>query len=330
MDATTAVAGLAAGAGIGFVLQRGRLCLNTALRNLFYIGDATLIRSFLLALLCAVLGAITLQSLGLLHLQPLRTALAWPANIAGGFLFGVGMALAGSDAAGAWYKAGEGLVGSWFAVFGIALGAAAADRGVLAGAAAFLREFSAVPGPSPAEMFGLDLRSAAIVVAVLLAAAVFLFRPQAAPAQAGPSWRLMGALLGAAMAANMALAEFFDGAASGVNVPQAAMDLARAAASAGPWNWDMAVVAGLGLGAFAGARTRSEFAWRAPRADTLMVQLLGGLLMGIGGVMAGGCSMSHGIAGLAALSPASMLSVASLVLGNWTMVYLLLIRGARE
>ena len=60
----------------------------------------------------------------------------------------------------------------------------------------------------------------------------------------------------------------------------------------------------------------------------VIIQLFGGLIMGMGGMLAGGCLIGHGITGLSALSLASLLSTIFILLGSLTMVYLLFIRNS--
>jgi hypothetical protein len=50
--------------------------------------------------------------------------------------------------------------------------------------------------------------------------------------------------------------------------------------------------------------------------------------MGAGGMLAGGCSIGHGLSGIATLALSSLVSMAFIVLGSWTMVYALFMRGS--
>jgi uncharacterized membrane protein YedE/YeeE len=66
----------------------------------------------------------------------------------------------------------------------------------------------------------------------------------------------------------------------------------------------------------------------APRADVMVQQLVGGLIMGVGGMLAGGCSIGHGLTGISMLAMSSVVSMASIVLGSWTMVYMLFMKSS--
>jgi hypothetical protein len=48
----------------GFVLQRGRYCMNSAFRDIIFLDDFTMFRSYLLAPLIAIIGANLLEDFG--------------------------------------------------------------------------------------------------------------------------------------------------------------------------------------------------------------------------------------------------------------------------
>lgn len=115
MDIKALLSGAAVGAVLGFVFQRGRFCLNTAFRYVIYIKNFTILRSYLLSLVIALIGANLLEQAGIVSLDQGGQEFAWLANVLGGYIFGIGMVLAGGCAAGTLYRVGEGLVGSWMA-----------------------------------------------------------------------------------------------------------------------------------------------------------------------------------------------------------------------
>ena len=91
---------LLTGLAFGYVTQRGGFCLTRALSNLYLMGDATIVRAYLLALLVAAIGVHLMLAAGLVEI-PLRP-FHWLANILGGFLFGVGMILSGGCSGSTW------------------------------------------------------------------------------------------------------------------------------------------------------------------------------------------------------------------------------------
>lgn len=328
MDIPVVASGIAVGAGFGFALQRGRFCLNTAFRNAFYIKDFTLLRSYLLALVIAVLCANLLNLAGILHLDSARQQFSWLASAVGGSCFGIGMVLAGGDAAASWYRAGEGLVGSWVAQLGFMIGAAAASHGALARLSLKLNSAVLSTGPALAPH---GLRGWVFIGLLSIVALVFVLsgRSSSLSAQAGYSWRTSGILVGVLVVIGLLVSELMTGAASGITFPAATAGLLDLVVNNGKWDWGVAMAAGVPLGSLISAAALREFAWRAPHADVLIQQFAGGLIMGAGGMIAGGCSIGHGLSGIALLSPASAVSMAFIILGSAFMVYLLFMRGSR-
>ena len=94
------------GLGLGYVLQRGRFCLNSAFRDIIFIQDLTLFRAYLLSVVVAIIGSNLIEDMGFLQaINPdtgaleatmlMRQTFVPVANILGGFLFGLGIVLAG-------------------------------------------------------------------------------------------------------------------------------------------------------------------------------------------------------------------------------------------
>ena len=87
----------------------------------------------------------------------------------------------------------------------------------------------------------------------------------------------------------------------------------------------MMTVLGLGLGSFVSAKKQGSFRWEGfTQTSDLALHLLGGCLMGVGGVMALGCTIGQGLSGLSTLSLGSFLAILGIVLGavvalNWQM-----------
>lgn len=55
--------------------------------------------------------------------------------------------------------------------------------------------------------------------------------------------------------------------------------------------------------------------WQVPEAPEFLRRFLGGLLMGFGGTLAGGCNIGNALTGLSILSLNSLVATASILLG---------------
>jgi uncharacterized membrane protein YedE/YeeE len=116
------------GLAFGFVLQRSRFCFASAFRDLFLLGEARVMKGMIAGLAVATAGFAVLMArlvpeVGFGSLPPGATVLPLGIHtLLGGFLFGIGMVLAGGCTSGSLYRAGEGYVGSMVALVGIMLG----------------------------------------------------------------------------------------------------------------------------------------------------------------------------------------------------------------
>jgi uncharacterized membrane protein YedE/YeeE len=131
--------GLGLGIFLGWALQKGGFCMNTAFRSILFEKDRSLLQAWFLVLLINVPAVLILTELEILF--PASVPFFWPALIIGGLAFGVGMVLAGGCASGTYYRAGRGMLGSWGALIGFLLGTSMVDYGFLQPTQGFLRSF---------------------------------------------------------------------------------------------------------------------------------------------------------------------------------------------
>lgn len=111
------------GLAFGVVFQRSRFCLVNAFREPFLTGRGEHARAAALALLVAMIGFAILKAADLKDASEWVFPSFWFGALMGGFLFGIGMTLAGGCGAGSIWRAGEGHVKLWAAVIFFAAGA---------------------------------------------------------------------------------------------------------------------------------------------------------------------------------------------------------------
>jgi len=104
------------GVAYGLLLQYGRFCFASAFRDLFAIGVPRMIVGIITAMVIfsLVTAFLTVNKMGTFHPGPLGIH-----EVIGGFIFGIGMVLAGGCASGTLYKSGEGNGTSLLALVGI-------------------------------------------------------------------------------------------------------------------------------------------------------------------------------------------------------------------
>jgi uncharacterized membrane protein YedE/YeeE len=320
--------GLIIGVLLGIVAQRSRFCVRAAFVNAFEGKDNARLRSYLLAVFVALVGTQVLSGLGYVDLGStpyLRASVPLVGMIIGGLVFGGGMVLAGGCPSRIVVRAAEGQGGALLTWLIFVLAIMASFEGALAP----MREFAsksviALPAATlPALLGGLPDW---IVTAVLAGGiAIFLL---VAPRQSewwGWKWPVAGAMIGGLVAASwyvsIAGASEFDApepvALAFVAPAQDFIRYLTMERLGFALKFGSASVLGLFLGAFASAAIARDFRWTAPTGPQALRNISGAVMMAWGGILAVGCTIGQGMAGVATLSVTSFIAVASMVAGAW-------------
>ncbi len=94
------------GVGFGFVISRAQICFTSAFRDLFISGRSVLARAVVIGMMVSSIGVFSYIMLGMAP----KIMWAGPNALIGGFLFGLGIVLAGACECGWMYRATEGQV----------------------------------------------------------------------------------------------------------------------------------------------------------------------------------------------------------------------------
>ena len=304
-------AGLLIGAACGFAVRRARLCTFGALESALMGGDWRRMRALGLALgialpLTQLLIAFGWFSGAQTPFLPERVTVV--ATLVGGALFGLGMALVGTCAFGSLLRLGGGDLRSVVTILIYAAVGYAAMRGALAPLRLAAERLAlAMPTGVAPSLFdalgaaaGRDPRlpATAALTALLLGWALADARLRQMP-------RLLaaGATLGVAVAAGWAITASADDFDIGRRITSltfvAPVSRALFGGLIDPAIWldfGVGTVFGAPLGAWAAARLNGDFHWEAfddPRE--MRRHMLGAALMGIGGLLAGGCTIGQGL-----------------------------------
>lgn len=104
------------GLAYGILLQYGRFCMASAVRDLFAVGVPRMAVGVLIAVALFSLSAAVVKVMGVSTYFP--SPIGWHGLI-GGAVFGFGMVFAGGCASGSLYKCGEGNIGSMLVILSI-------------------------------------------------------------------------------------------------------------------------------------------------------------------------------------------------------------------
>ncbi|MBI5633024.1 MAG: YeeE/YedE family protein [Nitrospirae bacterium] len=343
------ISGLLIGALFGFILQKGRFCMNSAFRDTIFIKDFTVFHAYLVALVIMVIGSNLLHDMDKIHL---KAQSFYPlANIVGGYIFGLGIVLAGGCGSGIVYRMGEGQMASWVAVLGFFLGIGMTTNGVLKPVYDLLR--SVQVGPSGMTLPGLigdGLMIKWIIIAVIsivLCAFALKSKPFAIKKSKGFYWSVTAVLVGLSGILTFWASEYWGspGFARGLNFTTPTGEVfftlltgdARSkffpmfALGDFKVTWASFYIIGVPIGAAISAKILKEFTWKTPRdAKELLTVLGGSVMMGFGAAAAGGCNVGQALTGATTLSIGSIAATIAIILGNWTMVYFKFIKPMQD
>jgi len=317
---------LATGIVFGFVMQRGGFCLTRAISNAALVGDTTILRAYVLALLVAMIGVQILGATGAVEI-PLRP-LHWLANVVGGALFGVGMIVSGGCSGSTWYRLGEGAVGAAVVLLGFAIGATVVGVGALAPVRTALQRAAVTWDGAPPTLYGVVGLSPWLVIVVAAAlAAIWLARGRSEPEHGKWRWPVTGVAVGAMITVGWWASTFGDRPV-GITFAANTGHLLTYAMVGFPnrVTWSMVMALGVPLGAFAGAWRAREFRWKLPAGWSLVKIFGGGLLMGGAALVAEGCNINQGLTNAATLALGSLLTSASMGVGAWATLWALYLR----
>lgn len=314
--------GLVIGLLFGALVQRSNFCTNGGLSDRLLTGDGRRLRAWALAIAVAMLGSQLLHAAGLVDLgaSPYRTRQAWAGQLVGGGVFGFGMALAGGCPSRALVRLGTGALVQLAVLATIAVGAFATLRGPLANFRLWLDEALAV------DFFpaGVPLEGAAPLALAASIAGLLVWYCFRDPKFRRPRDIVGGIGVGVLVAAGFALSglaarDEFEivpiVSLTFVGPLDEALRYLLAPADA-RLSFGIASALGVVAGGLASSLLNGRFHLRlAARPSEVARMTAGGLIMGVGGVLALGCSIGQGVTGLATLSTGSFAAMAGLLLG---------------
>ena len=304
------ITGALAGVALGYVFQRSDLCFHSTWRGVI----ERRYHLFKIWILGVALAAVGLSVVFASDAWELNEGLGFRprGNILGGLLIGVGMVVAASCVSGLFYKLGSGMLGaavgltSWFG------GDVLASRWLVGrdGGLDVRGDVADVGGPTIPEVLGVDRSIVALVFAVGVVGV--LVRSRRGTEQ-GPQWTwiLGGVALGVATTGAWVLAGI-GGASFGpstVGTPASLVD------GGGVNVWLVSFLVALVVGAVIAAK-RSSTLWVRGESPVRYGQLaVGGVLLGMGGQIGGGCNLGHGLSGAAQLNVSSWVVVGAIIAG---------------
>lgn len=323
-----ALAGLMAGIVLGLAARLGEFCTLGALESALYGADQRRLRLWGVVLAVAIFGTFLGSSLGVIDIgSSIYHQIAWNplASIVGGLLFGYGMAMAGNCGFGALVRLGGGDLRSLVVVFVMGVFAFVALSGPLAPLRIALFAQENATGP---QGIAYDVQAAIgavpLVTAAVLAAGFLIWALAYKGLRTSPRQVAWGVAAGLAVVWSYAATSWlaqqsFDSVqieGLSFTAPLGRTLIWVMTSSAGGISFSVGTVCGVLMGALAGSLWRGLFRWEAcedPRE--LGRQISGAAMMGVGGVVALGCSVGQGVSAFATLAWSGPVTLAAIALG---------------
>ena len=323
-----ACVGLVGGIVLGLAARLGDFCTLGALESAVYGKDQQRLRLWGIVLGVAILGTQFGALAGWVDLDStMYHSIAWNplASIVGGLVFGYGMAMAGNCGFGALVRFGGGDLRSLVVVVVMGLFGFVALSGPLAPLRILL-----FPQPDATGSQGivhdvgvLSGLPASVIVAAIGLGCLF-WALSYAPLRQSPRSLFWGAAAGLAVVWCFAGTTWVSGTslgAIGVEGPSFTAPVGRTliflmTSTAGGITFSVGTVVGVMAGALIGSMMRGLFRWEACEDPRELGRQVGGaVLMGIGGVVAMGCSVGQGVTAIAALAWSGPVTLIAIICG---------------
>ncbi|WP_298245231.1 YeeE/YedE family protein [uncultured Bradyrhizobium sp.] len=327
------LAGLVIGLTYGAVGLLSGFCLMSSMRGWLAEGDGRLVRTYALAIAVAIAASQFLAGNGMVDLGKtiyLQPSFSVPVLFLGGLLFGYGMVLSNGCGSRALVLLGRGNLRSFVVVIVLAIAAQMTLKGLIAPARIALVQASqttvnANSLPSLLATLGLGDALSRALAAAAIAVALVLFAFAHPAFRRSPGQIAAGISIGLLVAAGW-YATGYLGADDFNPVPVTSLTFIAPIADALQYamlstglslNFGIATVAGVFAGSLITALATGRFKLEGYSSPRHMLRSgSGAALMGIGGVMAFGCSIGQGLTGMSTLALGSFVALAGILLGT--------------
>lgn len=334
-DAAMTIGGLLIGALFGVIVHRANYCTMGAISDWWTCGDTGRLGAVALAAATAIIGAQTLDAYAVTDLSKsiyLAPRINWLGALVGGMIFGAGMVYAGGCPSRTLVRAGGGDLRGAVSLIVMAIAAYATISGVFAIVRLNIDTTTAIDlkgrGLATQSLTGLigGQSTARLVAATLVAAPLLAFAILKAKILTAPRNLISGLGIGLLATAGWMLTGLANDEFAVQPVQPASLSFVKPVADAIDWierstalglpGFAASSVFGVLAGALlshvlAGTARVTAFADRGDFAR----HLGGAAAMGIGGVIALGCSIGQGVTGISTLAVQSLIACAAIFTG---------------
>jgi uncharacterized membrane protein YedE/YeeE len=334
-----AILGFGLGLVFGATANRTNFCTMGAISDIAFMGDWKRFRAWMLALAVAMLGSQALAASEMVDLSQsiyLGTSLGWAGAIIGGFLFGFGMTLAGGCGNKTLVRLGAGNLKSLVVAIFLGIFAYMTLRGLIGLARVELEGWTNVSLeaagfetqgiPELLSALGLPDGLARLLVTGLFAGGLLWFCFKDAAFRASKSDIAAGLVIGALVPIGWYVTGVV-GYDDFEPTPVASVSFVAPLGESIQYlmtftgstiNFGIATVGGVIAGSFLAALATGSFRIEAfVDAGDMIRHMTGGAVMGIGGVLAMGCTIGQGLTGMSTLAIGSLIALLAILAGGF-------------
>jgi len=330
--------GFILGGAFGAVAQRTNFCTMGALSDIVYMEDWTRFRAWMLAVGVAILLSQSLHMAGVVDLSTAIYAtpnLGWAGAIIGGLMFGFGMTMGGGCGNKTLVRIGAGNLKSVVVALVLGIFAYMTVRGLIglarveldAATNIDLTQFGAATQSMPdlLALTGISSETARLLVTALFGGGLVVFCFKDAEFRQSKPNVIAGLLIGLLIPTAWYVTGVvgFDDfeptpLASFTFVNPVGESIQYLMTFTGSTiNFGIAVVGGIITGSFISAKLANQFRIEAFNSGEDMIKHMGGgAMMGVGGVLALGCTVGQGITGMSTLGLGSLIALLSIIYGG--------------
>lgn len=334
--------GLIIGLLLGGIIQRSKFCMSAAVSNVVLMKDTRQLHAYLAALAIAILGTQFLQTSGLVAISEaayLKPQINWIGAVVGGLTFGMGTIFAGGCVGRTVVRVGEGNLGSAIVLLTISIMAAITMYGPLEPFRVELSQIAQVTtedgNSSMGSIFEIQsLYLSIIIFCSLLAIISFSLIGIFGNKAQDRSLLVAGVFIGLLVVASWFITGYLSQDMFSTHRPSSisfAGPLANSAYIATTGStfgegamFGLYLLFGTLAGAFLSAVISRSFNWSLPDRHHIKHLIIGGIFMGFGAVVAGGCNIGHGLSGASTCSITSLIALLSIAAGMRAGLFLLM------
>ncbi|PCH66159.1 MAG: hypothetical protein COC12_13695 [Rhodobacteraceae bacterium] len=333
--------GLLIGIVFGYIVYKTNFCAMGSISDIVTFGDYRRFRSWMLAAAVAMIGVAVISRLQVADMSQamyLSPNITWGANIVGGLMFGFGMVFSGGCVSRNLVRAGGGDLRSVVVLIIIGIFAYITIGGMLGPVRLFLftpltlglgdygLETQSV-GAILSGLTGISGAMAGTIALVVLAGGLLIYTLKDKGFRSSVPHMAAGIGIGLTVVAGwfltgLAFDDFADVpvqliSLSFVRPAGDTLEYAMRYTALGAPGFGVVTTVGALLGGFIGAFTSGKLHLTtfADKTDSLR-NMVGAMLMGVGGVLALGCTVGQGLTGISTLAVGSFIALISIIAGG--------------